>query len=312
MPDNVEDEVGQGSPVPPPPAQSPIWDRRTFLARPVRQSPSASPAPAPQSPEAPVTPSSPSVVPPPSSVVPQPTVVPPPTTVALPSSAVPQSPSVASPPPTVILPQAGSPSSIANDVANFDQADRPIATLPLLTPEAEAAYPLSTRTGEPQRPVVLMVAIVACWLSAACTAVAFGWWWWQAAHIPTFTSSARLLAWTHPDPVSALAIVMVMLVGLIGLLMVAAAGTAAYNSWAGKRWVRLGGLVCLAVTGLSFLLSWWFSVAMIPLAIGVVLLWLPPVGRFLSAMEDFHAVTPVLVPTIGIRYGPQPLIGHHG
>jgi len=184
-----------------------------------------------------------------------------------------------------------------------------IATLPPLEPDAEQAYPLSARTGEPSRPLLLLVAIVLCWISVACTVAAFAWWWSQAAHIPTFPTSARLLQWTNPDPVSALAIVMVILVGIIALLMVAAAGTTAYNSWAGQRWIRVAGLVCLGVTGLSFLLNWWFSVAMIPLAIGVGLLWLPPATRFFSAMSRFHTVEPVQVETTGIKYGPQPLIG---
>jgi len=185
-----------------------------------------------------------------------------------------------------------------------------IATWPALTPEAEKRYPLSTRTGEPRRPRTLMAAIIASWVSVACTIVAFGAWWWHAVHIPTFVSSARLLTWTHPDPVSALAIVMVILVGLIGLIMVAAAGTVAYNAWTGRRWIRVGALVCLAVTGLSFLLTWWFSVAMIPLAAAAVLLWLPAVNRFFTAMDDRQKAEPVVVPTSGILYGPQTLIGH--
>jgi len=202
------------------------------------------------------------------------------------------------------------PRSGGTDFAAVEQEPGTIATWPALTPETEKRYPVSARTGEPRRPRILLVAIIACWLSVACTVVAFGAWWWQAVHIPTFTSSARLLTWTHPDPVSALAIVMVILVGLIGLLMVAAAGTVAYNAWAGKRWIRVGALVCVAVTGLSFLLTWWFSSAMIPLAIGAALLWLPPVNRFFTAMDDLQTVPAVQVPTAGILYGPQTLIGH--
>jgi len=184
-----------------------------------------------------------------------------------------------------------------------------IATLPPLPDHAAVEYPRSQHTGEPRRPWILLVAIVACWLSVAATVGAFAWWWYQATTITEFHASARLLTWTHPDPVSALAIAMVILVGLIGLLMAAAAGTAGYNAWAGHRWIRIGGLVCLAVTGLSFLLNWWFTYAMIPLAVGVALFWLPPVRRFFAAMDDMRTVKPVVVPTYGIKYGPQSLIG---
>lgn len=181
--------------------------------------------------------------------------------------------------------------------------------MPPLPEEVNTAYPRSARTGEPCRPMVLLAAVVCSWLSVPVTVAAFARWWWQAAHIPTFTASAKLLTWTHPDPVSALAITMVVLIGLITFLMVAAAGTVAYNAWAGARWIRIGSLVCLGVTGLSYLVSWWFCAAMIPLAIGVILLWLPPVGLFFAAMADFRAPRPVPVPTSGIKYGPQPLFG---
>ena len=253
------------------PTAQPVWDRRTFLTR---------PRPAVRT-----------------DAVPGPVAYPAPTQLP---QVEPPSPPVT--PPVVILPQAGSPSlTTGNDT---------IATWPALTPESEMAYPVSRRTGEPVRPRTLLAAIGCCWLSVACTIVAFAWWWWNATHIPTFISSARLLTWTHPDPVSALAIVMVVLIGLIGVIMATAAGTVAYNSWAGKPWIRIGALVCLALTGLSFLLNWWFSIAMIPLAIAAGLLWLPSVRRFFTAMDDLTVVHPVTVPTTGILYGPQTLVGH--
>ena len=290
MPEDLDNGVGQDSPVPPPPAprRPASWARPNLPQYPApttlpvfpprredtssrgRTTPGVTPPPPVLSPESPGTMESP---------------------VVLPGS------------PAELLEPEMADASI--EPASVDT----IATWPALTPEIEKHYPLSPRTGEPRRPRTLMVSIVFSWLSVACTIVAFGGWWWQAAHIRTFTSSARLLAWTHPDPVSALAIVMVMLIGLIGLLMVAAAGTVAYNSWAGRRWIRIGGLVCFAVTGLSFLLTWWFSIAMIPLVIGVGLLWLPVVNRFFTAMDVLQTVQPVDVPTTDIRYGPQTLIG---
>ncbi|MDR0284713.1 MAG: hypothetical protein LBI33_07465 [Propionibacteriaceae bacterium] len=180
-----------------------------------------------------------------------------------------------------------------------------IATLAPLEVIAPARYPASERTGEPRRPATLLAAIGFCWASVATAIGGYAGWWWQAAHIPTFWSSARLLTWTTPDPVSALAIVMVITISLIFLLMVAAAGTVAYNAWAGARWIRVGGVVCLAVTGLSFLVSWYAAAAMIPLVIGVILLWLPPAKRFLAAMAAAKTSPDILVPTSGITYGPQ-------
>ena len=187
-----------------------------------------------------------------------------------------------------------------------------IAALPPLEASGPDGYPFSQRTGEPRRPAVLMVAIAACWLSVAVTIGAFAQWWWRAAHVATFTSSARVLDWAQPDPVSAPAILLVVAIAVISVLMVAATGMVAYNAWAGARWVRIGALVALVVTGLSYLLTWWFMAAIVPLAVAVLLLLLPPVKRFLDAMSAHRAPTPRVVPTSNIRYGPQPLIGAHG
>ena len=274
MPENLDDGVGQGSPVPPSPApEYPAYPAPTQLPQ--------FPPPPTLLPESPGTLESPVVLPdyPP----PQP---------------APDDPDFAK----IAQPSSEMPSAGMASISSIE-------TWPPLISEVEKSYPLSPRTGEPKRPAVLIAAIIFCWLSVAWTIVAFSGWWWQASHIDTFTSSARLLTWTHPDPVSALAIVMVILIGLIGLLMVAAAGTAAYNSWVGRSWIRVGGWICVAVTGLSFLLTWWFSIAMIPLVIGVGLLWLPTVNAFFAAMDSLTTTQPVEVPTTGIRYGPQTLVG---
>jgi hypothetical protein len=192
--------------------------------------------------------------------------------------------------------------------ALVDPVSTEIATLPLQAVE-EADYPLSARTGEPQRPGVIFGAIVAGWVSVATTVGAFAYWWWQAASVTGFHGSARLLGWFGPDPVSWAAVALVVVVAALGVLMVAAAGMVAYNAWAGNGWIRLGSLVGLAVTGVSFLLSWFFSAAMVPLAVAALLVWLPSAGRFFAAMKDLHTPRPRVVPTTGIRYGRQPLIG---
>ena len=193
--------------------------------------------------------------------------------------------------------------------APLDQPTAEIASLPPLKTADEIGYPRSLHTGEPRRPRTLLVSIVLSWLSVAATCGGFAQWWWQASSVTGFHPSARILDWTKPDPPSILAVVMVIVVALIAILMAAAGGVTAYNTWAGNSWIRVGGLICLALTGVSFLLNLWFSIAMIPLGLGVVLVWLPPAQKFFTAMTEFRAVKPVVVPTTGIRYGPQPLIG---
>ena len=188
--------------------------------------------------------------------------------------------------------------------------DGGIATLPPLIPLEELGYPLSGRTGEPVRPRLLLVAIGLAWLSVAAVVAAYAGWWWVSSGVTGFEGAARLTQWTKPDPLSALAIIMVILIGLIALLMVAAAGTVAYNAWAGAAWVRVGGLIAIGVQALSGLLNWWYSLAMVPLIAAVVLLWLPQVKPFFAAMAAKDAVKPIEVPTSGILYGPRPLGSH--
>lgn len=184
-----------------------------------------------------------------------------------------------------------------------------IATLPPLVAEAETAYPLSSRTGEPKRPLLLLLSIAFSWLSVAVAIGAYGWWWWQASSVEGLHASARILAWTKPDPPSALAVIMVVIVTVIAIVLVAAAGIVAFNTWAGNGWIRVGSLICLAVISLSCLLNNWFSAMAIPLVLAVILGWLPPAKRFFMAMADFRTTQAVAVPTSGILYGPQPLIG---
>jgi magnesium-transporting ATPase (P-type) len=195
-----------------------------------------------------------------------------------------------------------------------DLTDKPpIETLPAQVVEVSRDYPLSERTGEPKRPITVLIAIVFAWMSVAVTVGAFCWGWWVIANDTSqFHPAARILTWTHPDPVSALAIVMVLVVGLICVLMVAAAGVVAYNAWAGAPWIRIGALVCLGVLLLSVLLNWWFTAAMAPLAIAAGLLWLPVVKRYLTAVALSKEVAVIEIPSTNIVYGRQPLIGGRG
>ncbi|MDR2895216.1 MAG: hypothetical protein LBV30_00960 [Propionibacteriaceae bacterium] len=168
-----------------------------------------------------------------------------------------------------------------------------IATIDPLPLAVDDGPVLSEHTGEPVRTLWVWVIIGLSWLSAGLVAIAFAAWWWQctkvAADPENFWSSARLIDWTRPNPVSAGAIALVIAVAAMTCLMVAAAGVVAYNTWAGAgRWVRVAALIAVAVQGLSFLLTWWFSAAMIPLALAAVLLWLPPSRGYFDTWRRYR------------------------
>ena len=158
-------------------------------------------------------------------------------------------------------------------------AHREISVLQPYEP-AVGAYPVSTRTGEPARPVVLGVSVGLLVTGAVISSVGLVKVLWDAATVTGYHTAARVLEWTKPDPVSFLTIVMVLTIGAIGALVATAAGAIAYNSWNGRRWTRIGGIVAFAISALTILLNPLAMVAMVPIATGAALLWLPQIGHY--------------------------------
>jgi len=148
---------------------------------------------------------------------------------------------------------------------------------------AVGAFPVSSRTGEPQRPVMLGIACALLVAGAVVSSVGLVKVLWDAATVTGYYTAARVLEWTKPNPVSFLTIVMVLTIGAIGALVATAAGAIAYNAWNGRRWTRIGGIVAFAISALTILLNPLAIVAMAPIAIGAGLLWLPQIGRYFSA-----------------------------
>ena len=160
-------------------------------------------------------------------------------------------------------------------------AHQQIGVLPP-APVGVAGYPVSPRTGEPARPVPLGIAVGLLIAGAAVSSAGLVKVLWDCASVTRYHTAARVLEWTKPDPVSFLTIVMVITIGAIGAAVATAAGSIAYNAWNGRGWTRIGGLVALAVSALTILLNPLAMVAMIPVAIGAGLLWLPQVGRYFA------------------------------
>jgi hypothetical protein len=153
---------------------------------------------------------------------------------------------------------------------------------------AVGAYPVSERTGEPVRPVVLAVSCGLLVAGAVVSSVGLVKVLWDAATVTGYHTAARVLEWTKPNPVSFLTIVMVLTIGAIGAVVAASAGAIAYNSWNGRRWTRIGGIVATAISALTILLNHVAMVAMIPIAIGAGLLWLPEVTRYVAAWSTIR------------------------
>jgi hypothetical protein len=172
--------------------------------------------------------------------------------------------------------------SVGEDHLGDASAHRAIDVLAPYTPTV-GAYPVSPRTGEPIRPVALGISSGLLVAGAVVSSVGLVKVLWDAATVTGYHTAARVLEWTKPEPVSFLTIVMVLTIGAIGALVATSAGAIAYNSWSGRRWTRIGGIVAFAISALTILLNPLAMVAMIPVAVGAGLLWLPKVGLYFAA-----------------------------
>jgi hypothetical protein len=184
-----------------------------------------------------------------------------------------------------------------------------IATLPPLAAETVPVYPPSRLTGRPRRPAALAAAAALSGLAGGTAAVAYGCLWWTASTVTGLPAAARLFAWTRPDPVSVLAVALVVVTALLTALVVALFGAIAHNAWQGRRWTRWGALATLAVAaGLTYLLHPYAMAALVPAALGAGALWLPAVGRFNAAMAKPPVPARLPVDPRPVRYGPQTLL----
>ena len=173
------------------------------------------------------------------------------------------------------------PVAVAEGSLGGTDAHQQIGVLPP-APVGVAGYPVSPRTGEPARPVPLGISVGLLIAGALVSSAGLVKVLWDAASVTRYHTAARVLEWTKPNPVSFLTIVMVITIGAIGAAVATAAGTIAYNAWHGRSWTRIGGLVALVLSALTILLNPLAMVAMIPIAVGAGLLWLPQVGRYFA------------------------------
>lgn len=182
-----------------------------------------------------------------------------------------------------------------------------IATLEALPVQTLAGHPVSARTGEPRRPVLLGVACGLLYAGSAVAAAGLLKVLWDSTTVSRFPTAARVLSWIGDlQPVSFLAIVMVLLVAVIGAAVAAAAAVVAYNAWNGRSWSRLAGPVAVAVSLLTILLNPLAMVAMAPVAAGAALLWLPPLTPYFTAWSQARQPPPPPPPAGDVHYGPLP------
>ena len=170
-----------------------------------------------------------------------------------------------------------------------------IATLPPPeVPEAQAAS--SAKVGRIAAGLYLTAAVAA----AAALLIA----WWQSIHMQTFIQATNLMTWTHPRPGSLASVLLATAMMSIAAAMVAMPGILAVNTWLGRRWVRWGAIGGVAVGCAAVTLNWVSWIGMPFLVAAGVMVWLPPVRRW---MDSLRPVTHEAErPTFPVRYGRVP------
>lgn len=187
-----------------------------------------------------------------------------------------------------------------------DLPSTPIVSLPPIE-EAVAGYPLSKRTGEPERSPLVTVATLAFGASAFVAMATYWYYWWVAIHIENFGTSARLIEWFDPRPGSGSSVVLVCVMALIGVIMTAGPGVAAYNLWHGASWSKVAGIVACVTSLLAITVINWSWLALGFAVIGTALVWLPQLKPYFAAWQQFsNPIQPPIVPATGVAYGPAP------
>lgn len=187
-----------------------------------------------------------------------------------------------------------------------DQPDQPLLSLPPIE-AAVGGYPLSKRTGEPKRSLLVLLTIGLLIASATWAFGCYWLYWWRAIHMATFPTSAKLIELFEPRPGSTLSVVLVCVMALLGVAMSFSPGGVAYNLWRGMDFTRISVLVTGGVGLLAFFFfpAMWISTALSALA--AILTWLPPMKPYFTAWSAFNDPPrrPV-VPSTEVAYGPAP------
>lgn len=184
------------------------------------------------------------------------------------------------------------------------QRPAPIATV-AAPPQLVVGMPIDPRTGEPRRPVVIVLATVLCWLAVAITAASVLWVYWDA--ISRFAQASWLMGQFVTEPGSLERVLLAVAVTAVAIIIGTANAIVGYYAFTGYRWTRIAGLISAALTCGALVLNQlgWYA---IPAAVlGAALLWLPPAKRFFIAWTARRHPQQVFAPpTVDVVYGPLP------
>jgi len=170
---------------------------------------------------------------------------------------------------------------------------------------AGAGWPLDPRTGEPRRPWLAWLGAGLLFAATGVLTVALLLVMWDS--VGRFPEASRLNRVVVTELGEPLRILLVVGDFTIALLIGVAASIAGFYGWAGHRWARWAGLVALGLGAGSFALNWLAPWALLPLAAGALIWWLPPLRGFFAAWDAVRRPRPRVRPLpAGVAYGPLP------
>jgi hypothetical protein len=180
----------------------------------------------------------------------------------------------------------------------------PIATV-VPPPPLVVGVPINPRTGEPRRPVVIVLATTLCWLAVAVVLGSLLWIYWDA--VSRFAQASWLMGQFVTEPGSLERVLLAVAVTVIGIVIGVANAIVGYYAWTGYRWTRIAGIISAGLTCGAFTLNQlgWYA---IPAGvIGAALLWLPQARAFFVAWHARRHPEQVFAPpTVDVTYGPLP------
>ncbi len=180
----------------------------------------------------------------------------------------------------------------------------PIATVDA-PPPLIVGVPINPRTGEPRRPLVIVLAAVLCWLAVAVTGASVLWVYWDT--ISRFSEASWLMGQFATKKGSLERVLLAVAVTVVAIIIGTANAIVGWYALTGYRWTRIAGLISAALTFGALVLNQlgWYA---IPAAvIGAALLWLPPARNFFIAWTARRHPEQVFAPpTVDVVYGPLP------
>ncbi|WP_028709193.1 hypothetical protein [Propionicicella superfundia] len=183
--------------------------------------------------------------------------------------------------------------------------DGGIATLPPPDETPRDRSPLSPRTGEPRRPILIWVAAGLGLAATAIVAVALALVMWNS--IPAFAEASWINARMQTDPGSWVRVAFSIINAVVAAGVGGATAFVGYHAFSGADWTRWGAIAAAAVSLLSLMLTPLAAASIAPAALAALVVWLPPCRRYFNAWTAFREwkVTRVALPE-RIAYGPLP------